>query len=98
MWKRAAVVAAGPFANFVLALVILTGIFYVEGRAILLPRVATVQADSAAAKAGFAPGDVVDAIDGARSDSFVDMQKIVSASSGVPLAFAVERGGRAVTR
>ncbi len=97
VWERAAVVAAGPIANFLLALVILTTIFYVEGRSILLPRVASVQADSAAAKAGFAPGDVVDSIDGRPVRSFVDMQKIVSASSGVPLAFGVERGGQAVT-
>lgn len=92
--ERAAIVAAGPAANFVLALVILTGIFYFEGRSILLPRVASVQADSAAAKAGFAPGDVVVSIDGRPIHSFVDMQKVVSAASGVPLAFDVEREGR----
>jgi regulator of sigma E protease len=97
LWERAAVVAAGPIANFLLALVILTGIFYIEGRSILLPRVASVQANSAAARAGFAPGDVVDAIDGRPVRSFVDMQKVVSGSSGVPLAFSVERGGQSVT-
>ena len=94
VWERAAVVAAGPIANFLLALVILTGIFYVEGRSIQLPRVAAVQPDSAAARAGFVPGDVVASIDGQPIHSFVDMQKIVSASSGVPLAFAVERGAQ----
>ncbi|RYC32912.1 RIP metalloprotease [Lichenibacterium minor] len=96
VWERAAVVAAGPLANFLLALVIMTGIFYVEGRSILLPRVASVVADSAAARAGFAAGDVVASIDGRPVASFVDMQKIVSASSGVPLAFEVERGGRPI--
>ena len=94
VWERAAVVAAGPIANFLLALVILTGIFYVEGRSIQLPRVAAVQPDSAAARAGFVPGDVVASIDGRPIHSFVDMQKIVSVSSGVPLAFAVERGAQ----
>ncbi len=94
VWERAAVVAAGPIANFLLALVILTGIFYVEGRSIQLPRVAAVQPDSAAARAGFVPGDVVASIDGQPIHSFVDMQKIVSVSSGVPLAFAVERGAQ----
>ena len=95
--RRAAVVAAGPIANFILALVILTGIFYVEGRSVLLPRIASVQADSAAAKAGFVAGDVIGSIDGRPVRSFVDMQKIVSASSGVPLAFEVERGGHTVS-
>lgn len=95
--ERAAIVAAGPIANFVLALVIMTGLFYIEGRSILLPRVASVQADSAAARAGFVAGDVVTSIGGDPIHSFVDMQKVVSASSGVPLVFGVERDGRAVS-
>ncbi len=94
--ERAAIVAAGPIANFLLAMVILTGIFYVEGRSILLPRVASVQPDSAAAKGGFAPGDVVVSIDGQPIRSFFDMQSVVSGASGVPLAFVVERDGRDV--
>ena len=92
--ERAAIVAAGPVANFILALVIMSGIFYVEGRSILLPRVASVQAESAAARAGFAAGDIVRSIDGQPIRSFLDMQKVVSASSGIPLTFGVERGGR----
>ncbi len=48
--------------------------------------------DSAAAKAGFQPGDLVVSIDGKAIDSFGDMQKIVSEASGVTLAFEVERG------
>jgi regulator of sigma E protease len=94
--ERAAIVAAGPMANFLLAIVILTGIFYVEGRSILLPRVASVQPDSAAAKGGFAPGDVVVSIDGQPIQSFFDMQSVISGASGVPLAFVVERDGRDV--
>ena len=91
--ERAAIVAAGPVANFILALVIMSGIFYIEGRSILLPRVASVQAESAAAKAGFAAGDIVRSIDGQPIRSFLDMQKVVSASSGIPLTFGVERDG-----
>ncbi len=94
--ERAAIVAAGPIANFLLALVILTGIFYVEGRSILLPRVASVQPDSAAARGGFAPGDIVLSIDGQQIQSFFDMQSVISGASGIPLAFVVERDGREV--
>ncbi|MGH6868934.1 MAG: site-2 protease family protein, partial [Methylocella sp.] len=57
VWKRAAIVAAGPLANFLLAIVIFTGIFFVHGRAILLPMVDRVAAGSAAEAAGFQPGD-----------------------------------------
>ncbi len=94
--ERAAIVAAGPIANFILAIVIFTGIFYVQGRAILLPRVETVQPDSAAARAGFAAGDVVLSIDGEPVQSFVDMQKVVSGASDKTLTFKVERGNQEV--
>jgi regulator of sigma E protease len=94
VWKRAAIVAAGPIANFLLAIVIYTGIFYVHGRSILLPVIDSVAAGSAAEAAGFQPGDLIVAIDGARIDSFEDMQRIVQAASDTPLVFTVERGGK----
>ncbi|PZR80976.1 MAG: RIP metalloprotease RseP, partial [Hyphomicrobiales bacterium] len=73
VWKRAAIVAAGPLANFLLAIVIFTGIFYVNGRAILLPTVDGVAAGSAAEAAGFQLGDRIISIGGITVDSFEDM-------------------------
>ena len=64
--SRAAVVAAGPIANFILAIVIFAGIFAIYGKPSTAARVDTVQENSAAAAAGFKPGDVVTTIDGAR--------------------------------
>jgi regulator of sigma E protease len=89
---RAAIVAAGPFANFILAIVIFTGLFTVFGKPSATARVDTVQADSAAAAAGFQPGDVVTAIDGTVIDSFSDMQRIVGMEAGQPLKFTIKRG------
>lgn len=97
VWKRAAIVAAGPIANFVLAVVIFTGIFYVHGRGILVPQIDKVAADSAAAAAGFAPGDTILAINGKRIDSFEDMQRVVQTSSDRALAFLVDRKGTQTT-
>jgi regulator of sigma E protease len=56
-----------------------------------------VQPSSAAAAAGFEPGDLVVAIDGGKIGNFSDMQRIVSVSAGVPLTVDVERGGKLVT-
>ncbi len=61
-----------------------------------LPRVETVQPDSAAARAGFAAGDVVLSIDGDPVQSFVDMQKVVSGAGDQTLTFKVERGNQQV--
>jgi regulator of sigma E protease len=95
--SRAAVVAAGPIANFVLAIVIFAGIFMVVGKQTATARVDAVQEGSAAAAAGFKPGDLVVSIDGEKIDSFSDMQRIVSVSSGEPLKIVVERDDHPVT-
>jgi regulator of sigma E protease len=96
VWKRAAIVAAGPIANFVLAIAIFSGVFYLHGRAILIPVVESVAADSAAAAAGFQPDDRVVSINGTKIDSFEEMQRIVQAANGVPLVFGVDRGGTTI--
>ena len=90
---RAAVVAAGPIANFILAIAIFAGVFMVVGKQTTSARVDTVQPASAAQTAGFQPGDLVVAINGEKIDSFSDMQRIVSVSAGEPLNIEVERGG-----
>jgi regulator of sigma E protease len=96
VWKRAAIVAAGPLANFLLAIVIFTGIFYANGRAILLPMVDGIAAGSAAEAAGFQLGDRIVSIDGSAIDSFEDMQRVVQTASDTQLVFSVDRGGKLV--
>jgi regulator of sigma E protease len=94
--KRAAIVAAGPIANFILAIVIFSGIFMIFGMQTLSPKVDQVQPGSPAAAAGFQPGDVVLSIDGKKIDSFADMQRIVSDSAGDRLNITVERDGKQI--
>jgi regulator of sigma E protease len=93
VYKRAAIVVAGPLANFVLAIVIFAGVFMLYGKQTMSARVDSVLADSAAAAAGFKPGDLVVAIDGRPIDNFAEMQRIVSTSAGETLTIAVDRGG-----
>jgi regulator of sigma E protease len=95
--SRAAVVAAGPIANFILAIVIFAVIFMTVGKQTTSARVDTIQPNSAAQAAGFQPGDLVTAINGEKVDNFSDMQRIVSISAGEPLTILVERGGVPVT-
>src|SRR5271155_1346898 len=93
VYKRAAIVVAGPMANFLLAVVIFGAIFMLYGKQTMSARVDSVQADSGSAAAGFQPGDVVISIDGRAIDNFADMQRIVSESAGEPLQVVVERNG-----
>ena len=89
---RAAIVAAGPIANFLLAIVIFTCLFTFFGKPSTTARVDKVVANSAAAAAGFRVGDTVLAIDGAKIDSFTDMQRVVGTRAGERLTFTVKRG------
>jgi regulator of sigma E protease len=89
---RAAIVAAGPIANFLLAVVIFTCLFTFFGKPSTSARVDKVEAGSAAAAAGFQVGDIVTAIDGRTIGSFSDMQRIVSIRAGEQLTFTVKRG------
>jgi regulator of sigma E protease len=95
--SRAAVVLAGPVANFLLAIAIFAAIFMTVGKQITSARVDTVQQGSAAQAAGFQPGDLVLTINGEKIESFSDMQRIVSISAGTPLSVEVDRGGVQVT-
>jgi regulator of sigma E protease len=89
---RAAIVAAGPIANFILAIVIFTTLFTFFGKPSTTARVDKLEAGSPAAAAGFQAGDVVTSIDGNAIGSFSDMQRIVSIHPGEKLTFTVKRG------
>jgi regulator of sigma E protease len=89
---RAAIVAAGPIANFILAIAIFTFLFTFFGKPSTTARVDKIEVGSAAAAAGFQVGDVVTIIDGNVIGSFSDMQRIVSARAGEPLSFTIKRG------
>jgi regulator of sigma E protease len=90
--RRAAIVAAGPIANFILAIVIFTCLFTFFGKPSTTARVDKIEASSAAAAAGFQVGDIVTAIDKQAIGSFSDMQRIVSIHAGEPLTFTIKRG------
>ncbi|MBI1867002.1 MAG: RIP metalloprotease [Methylocystis sp.] len=95
--KRAAIVIAGPLANFILATAIYSALFFSYGRVVLTPRVAAVIPGGIAEAAGFQRGDLVLTINGAPIESFGKMQEIVSGASGKPLTIVVRRGDQEVT-
>ena len=91
--KRAAIVVAGPVANFILAILLFAGAIWLGGRMELPARVSAIDPNSAAAQAGFQTGDLVKSIDGEPVADFNAMYRIVTGSAGTPLNFVVERAG-----
>jgi regulator of sigma E protease len=96
LWKRAATVAAGPIANFLLAVAIFAALFVTYGKMVSDPVVAEVRADSAAAVAGIEPGDLLVALDGERISTFDDVRRYVAVRPETRIAITVEREGREI--
>lgn len=93
LWQRAVVVAAGPLANFILAVGLLTAILTLYGERTAPPRIEKVVAGSIGERAGFKVGDLVLSIDGTAVDSSNTLVKTIADSAGRDLEFDVERGG-----
>jgi regulator of sigma E protease len=97
VWKRAATVFAGPFANFVLTIVVFAAMFSIYGKFVSEPVIAKVLPDSPAAIAGMMPGDRFVSVDGVKVDTFNDVQRLVSGRAGEPIVFVLLRNGNEVT-
>ena len=95
--QRAAVAAAGPFANFVLAIVLLTGLYMYSGHAVIAPVIGQVTTGSPAADAGIRPGDLVTRIDRTAITDFQQLPEIISISGGETLAIGQKRAGKDLT-
>lgn len=94
LWRRAAIVAAGPVANFILAVVIFAALFMSFGRSVTEPIVAGVVEESPAAEAGFIPGDRILSINGRDVESFSQLIDAVLVSGGSEMRVEVERDGQ----
>lgn len=94
LWRRAAIVAAGPMANFILAVVIFATLFMTLGRAFVEPRIMAVAENTAAAEAGFMPGDLVKSVNGRAMESWDALRDQILVSGGSELRVEVERDGQ----
>ena len=95
--QRAAIVAAGPVANFIFAIVALAGLFMTVGQPFTPPQIGTVQQGSAAEAAGMQAGDRIVSLDGQRIERFEDVQRIVRLDPGQPLAVVIHRGDQNIS-
>ncbi|MBV9524169.1 MAG: RIP metalloprotease RseP [Alphaproteobacteria bacterium] len=94
--QRFAVVAAGPAANFLFAILVFAMLFATLGEPFTPPEVGQVQANSAAEKGGMQPGDTIEAIDGRRIQSFEDVKQMVGLNDGTPMHVVLRRDGKEV--
>ena len=96
LWQRAIIVAAGPAANFVLAIAIFAVLLATLGERIAPARIDAVVPGSPAERAGFMPGDVVVRADGRKIEDFNQLKMMVLLRSGTPMHIVVRRAERNV--
>lgn len=96
LWRRAAVVAAGPIANYVLAILIFTGLFATYGQPFSSNLVGDVMPDSAAAEAGIMSGDRIIELNGKPITRFEQIVDTIAFGLSEPLHIVLERDGKQV--
>ena len=94
LFKRFLIVAAGPFSNLLLAVIIFFGLFLITGIPVLNPVVGKIDSDSSAARAGIQINDIVTAIDGQAIDSWETMAGMIASSQGRDLTLTLLREGQ----
>src|SRR5690606_18035409 len=100
VWRRIAIVAAGPAANLAPASLLYAGRFMVgtlepgAGQGLPVPVIQAVAPDGAAAEAGLEAGDRVLALDGLEMGAPDQFVSAVSRNAGRPVAMRIERSGQ----
>ncbi len=90
--QRAAIVFAGPAANFVFAIVVQAILFMALGQSVIDPVIGSVEPNSAASEAGLLPGDRVLSINGEKVKRYTDIDRAVALSAAQPLEILYQRG------
>lgn len=97
LYAKSVIAAAGPIANFLLAIVVFALTFMVMGERMVPPRAAGIVEGSPAERAGLKTGDLVVSVNETKVASFSALVKVVTLNRGVPLKVVVDRGGRLET-
>ena len=93
LWQRFIIVAAGPLTNFLFAILVYIALFASYGEPRTPATIAAVSEDSAAARAGFEPGDHIVAINGQEITRFEDVAAFIRIRPEQRLTFTIERDG-----
>ncbi len=96
LYQRAIIVAAGPFANFLLAILIFFSVYIFVGKDFTPAVIKEVQKDSPAMVAGLKNEDVIVSIDGKKVNSIMEVSKFISLSTDEYIDFTVLRSSQEI--
>ena len=97
VYKKIAIVLAGPVANFILAIFLLTAIFKISGIQQTLPIISNVVDSSPAKIAGMLPNDEILKINDKEINSFKNIITLISIYGHKKLSFTIKRDNKVIT-
>ena len=97
VYQKFMIVAAGPLANFILSIFLLTFLFKINGLNIALPIIDEISANSAAYEANLKPQDKIIAINDKEIKNLTDLQKIIALNANNKLQITIERENKIFT-
>lgn len=96
LYQRALIVAAGPLANFLVAVVVFTGLFMIHGQSFSSTKLALVEPGSAADEAGLLVDDRILAVDGREIERFEELHRLVVTHAEIPIELTILRDGQEI--
>ena len=93
---KMAIIAAGPIANFLLAILLFAVVYMGVGKAFIPADVSEVLPNSAAEQAGLIEGDRILSVDGRTIRGFADLRGAVFESPGKELDLTIDRAGQTI--
>lgn len=97
IWRRAAIISAGPLMNIIIAVLLFFTVFLILGTPVFPNKLAGISKNSPAAEAGLKKGDIIIEIEGKRVKTAPEIQEVIRAHPGEKIAVVVEREGRQLT-
>ena len=92
--QRIWIAAAGPIANYILAIVTFFFLFATVGQRYVPAKISDFVEGSSAKEAGLQVGDMIKSINGEKIKTFLDIERFVKTSANVPLNMIVDREGK----
>ena len=98
LWRRAAIVVAGPAINFIFAILIIMGFVIAYGTSATLPVAQDISENATAASIGMKSGDRIISVDGEKIDLFQDLQQKIMLIPDQNVEIVYERDGQLIAK
>ncbi len=96
VWQRSLITVAGPAANFIFAIMLLSAVYMTFGRPAPEPYVAALEVGTPAYEGGIRVGDIITAIDGTKTIAIEDVRGLVSGKIGEDVHVEISRQGQPI--